>query len=158
MIGHDLVDDGQTQSRAPALGGEVGAENPLPVVERHAGAGVRDLDPQPAVPLRQAGGYPHRALAIHRRHGVDIDWDEIFGQGVRWFHSGGIYAALSEMQELERPRVIECLREISALLPAGVDLTSFVYKKTKEVSLRGETDPGRVNLIRYMSRLLRNKC
>ncbi len=25
----------------------------------------------------------------------DFDWDGIFGQGVRWFHSGGIYAALS---------------------------------------------------------------
>ena len=25
----------------------------------------------------------------------DFDWDEIFSQGVRWFHSGGIYAALS---------------------------------------------------------------
>lgn len=26
----------------------------------------------------------------------DFDWDEIFGQGVKWFHSGGIFAALSE--------------------------------------------------------------
>ncbi len=27
----------------------------------------------------------------------DIDWEEIFGkQGVRWFHTGGIFAALSE--------------------------------------------------------------
>ena len=26
----------------------------------------------------------------------DIEWDEIFEQGVRWFHSGGIFAALSE--------------------------------------------------------------
>ncbi|MFH1132449.1 MAG: sugar kinase [Pseudomonadota bacterium] len=26
----------------------------------------------------------------------DIDWDEIFGLGVRWFHSGGIFTALSE--------------------------------------------------------------
>ena len=25
----------------------------------------------------------------------DFDWDAIFGEGVRWFHSGGIYAALS---------------------------------------------------------------
>jgi 2-dehydro-3-deoxygluconokinase len=25
----------------------------------------------------------------------DFDWDEIFGQDVRWFHSGGIFAALS---------------------------------------------------------------
>jgi 2-dehydro-3-deoxygluconokinase len=26
----------------------------------------------------------------------DIDWNEIFSGGVRWFHSGGIFAALSE--------------------------------------------------------------
>lgn len=26
----------------------------------------------------------------------DIDWNSIFGKGVRWFHSGGIFAALSE--------------------------------------------------------------
>jgi 2-dehydro-3-deoxygluconokinase len=26
----------------------------------------------------------------------DFDWDSIFSQGVRWFHSGGIFAALSE--------------------------------------------------------------
>jgi 2-dehydro-3-deoxygluconokinase len=26
----------------------------------------------------------------------DIEWDEIFDRGVRWFHSGGIFAALSE--------------------------------------------------------------
>ena len=25
----------------------------------------------------------------------DFDWNEIFSQGIRWFHSGGIYAALS---------------------------------------------------------------
>jgi len=26
----------------------------------------------------------------------DFDWDKIFKEGVRWFHSGGIFAALSE--------------------------------------------------------------
>jgi len=26
----------------------------------------------------------------------DFDWNTIFGKGVRWFHSGGIFAALSE--------------------------------------------------------------
>jgi 2-dehydro-3-deoxygluconokinase len=26
----------------------------------------------------------------------DFDWNAIFGQGVRWFHSGGIFASLSE--------------------------------------------------------------
>ena len=33
---------------------------------------------------------------------------------------------------------LECLREISALLPEGVDLASFSYKKGLSVSLRGE--------------------
>ena len=26
----------------------------------------------------------------------DFDWDSIFAEGVRWFHSGGIFAALSD--------------------------------------------------------------
>jgi 2-dehydro-3-deoxygluconokinase len=26
----------------------------------------------------------------------DVDWDAVFGEGVRWFHTGGIFAALSE--------------------------------------------------------------
>jgi 2-dehydro-3-deoxygluconokinase len=26
----------------------------------------------------------------------DVDWDAVFGGGIRWFHSGGIFAALSE--------------------------------------------------------------
>jgi 2-dehydro-3-deoxygluconokinase len=34
----------------------------------------------------------------------DVDWEDLFGrQGVRWFHTGGIYAALSETT----PEVIE---------------------------------------------------
>ncbi len=26
----------------------------------------------------------------------DVDWDEVFATGVRWFHTGGLFAALSE--------------------------------------------------------------
>jgi 2-dehydro-3-deoxygluconokinase len=33
--------------------------------------------------------------AAHLKPG-DFDWKAIFGQGVRWFHSGGIFAALGE--------------------------------------------------------------
>lgn len=48
----------------------------------------------------------------------DFDWDEIFSKGVRWFHSGGIFAALSESTgEL----IIEAMRAAKA---AGV-VTSF---------------------------------
>jgi 2-dehydro-3-deoxygluconokinase len=47
--------------------------------------------------IRGAVGVPDRAnsAASQLKEG-DIDWDHIFGKlGVRWFHTGGIYAALS---------------------------------------------------------------
>src|SRR3954469_10376924 len=48
----------------------------------------------------------------------DFDWPEIFGRGVRWFHSGGIFAALSETTgEL----IVEAMRAAKA---AGA-VTSF---------------------------------
>ncbi len=48
--------------------------------------------------VRGALGVPDRGhtAAAQLRPG-DIDWEELFGrQGVRWFHTGGIFAALSE--------------------------------------------------------------
>ena len=34
--------------------------------------------------------------AISQMQPGDVDWDSLFGGGVRWFHTGGIMAALSE--------------------------------------------------------------
>lgn len=48
--------------------------------------------------VRGAKGVPDRGLtaAMQMKPG-DVDWDHIFGKcGVRWFHTGGIFAALSE--------------------------------------------------------------
>lgn len=48
----------------------------------------------------------------------DFNWSEIFGQGVRWFHSGGIFAALS-------PTTSELILEgMQAATKAGA-ITSF---------------------------------
>ena len=48
--------------------------------------------------VRGAVGVPDRGLtAASQLKAGDVDWDDLFGnQGVRWFHTGGIYAALSE--------------------------------------------------------------
>ena len=48
--------------------------------------------------IRGAVGVPDRGLtAASQMKPGDIDWEEIFGRrGARWFHTGGIYAALSE--------------------------------------------------------------
>jgi 2-dehydro-3-deoxygluconokinase len=48
----------------------------------------------------------------------DFDWASIFGAGVRWFHSGGIFAALSETTA---PLILEAMKAARA---AGT-ITSF---------------------------------
>ncbi len=48
----------------------------------------------------------------------DFDWAQIFAKGVRWFHSGGIFAALSETTA---PLIIEGMQAAKA---AGA-ITSF---------------------------------
>ena len=48
--------------------------------------------------IRGASGVSDRGnTAVSQLTPGDIDWDDIFGrQGVRWLHTGGIFAALSE--------------------------------------------------------------
>ena len=48
----------------------------------------------------------------------DFNWHEIFGAGVRWFHSGGIFAALSETTG-------ELIVEAMKAAKAGGAVTSF---------------------------------
>jgi 2-dehydro-3-deoxygluconokinase len=48
----------------------------------------------------------------------DFDWSQIFGRGVRWFHSGGIFASLSRTTA---PLIIEAMHAAKA---AGA-ITSF---------------------------------
>src|SRR5271166_6844564 len=45
----------------------------------------------------------------------DFDWAQIFGRGVRWFHSGGIFASLSATTA---PLIIEAMQAAKA---AGAD-------------------------------------
>ncbi len=48
----------------------------------------------------------------------DFDWKDLFGRGVRWFHSGGIFAALSQTTA---PLILEGMKAAKA---AGA-ITSF---------------------------------
>lgn len=59
------------------------ARNGLNFTER--GFGVR-----PALGVSDRG---HTAVAQLRPG--DVDWDTVFGDGVRWFHTGGVFAGLS---------------------------------------------------------------
>ncbi|WP_053673672.1 sugar kinase [Streptomyces sp. NRRL B-1140] len=61
-----------------------GARNGLNFVERGYG-------------IRGALGVSDRAhTAVSRLRKGDVDWDAVFSRPVRWFHTGGIFAGLSE--------------------------------------------------------------
>lgn len=47
--------------------------------------------------VRGAVGVSDRGnTAVSQMKPEDVDWDALFGSGVRWLHTGGIFAALSE--------------------------------------------------------------
>jgi 2-dehydro-3-deoxygluconokinase len=75
----------------------------------------------------------------------DFDWDAIFGGGVRWFHSGGIFASLSKTTG---PLIVEAMQ---AARKAGA-VTSFdLNYREKLWSLWGGSDTARKVLREIVS-------
>jgi 2-dehydro-3-deoxygluconokinase len=63
--------------------------------------------------VRGAVGVSDRAntAAAHLKPG-DIDWETVFGQcGTRWFHTGGIFAALSETTAAVVLEAVQCAKK-----------------------------------------------
>ena len=66
---------------------DIGRENRTPLNFTERGFGVRSGH----------GVYDRAHSATSRLRPDDVDWDHVFGElGVRWFHTGGIFAGLSD--------------------------------------------------------------
>lgn len=77
--------------------------------------------------VRGAVGISDRGnTAVSQLDKNSIDWDAIFSQGVRWFHTGGIFAGLSETT----PEVIE-----AAMISAKKHGTKISYDLNYRPSL-----------------------
>ncbi|POQ99171.1 ribokinase [Alkalispirochaeta sphaeroplastigenens] len=77
----------------------------------------------------------------------DFDWQEIFSRGIRWFHSGGIFAALSETTG---EVIIEAMK---AARQAGT-VTSFdLNYREKLWNLRGGPEKAREVLHRIVEQV-----
>ena len=79
----------------------------------------------------------------------DIDWDEIFGKlGARWFHTGGIYAGLSETTPEVLEEAMSSARKNGTIISYDLNYRSSLWKsiggqeKAQEVnkSLAGYVD------------------
>src|SRR5215469_7852129 len=76
----------------------------------------------------------------------DFDWKEIFSSGVRWFHSGGIFAALS-------PTTAELIIEAMRAAKAAGAVTSFdLNYRAKLWSISG----GHERAVAVLERIVQN--
>jgi len=106
--------------------------------------------------LRGALGISDRGnTAASQMKKGDIDWDNIFGElGVRWFHCGGIYAAVSETT----PEVIE---EAMAAAKKNDTIVSYDlnYRPSLWKAIGGQKKAIEVNrsLAKYVDVMLGNE-
>ncbi|MEK6247794.1 MAG: PfkB family carbohydrate kinase [Planctomycetales bacterium] len=74
----------------------------------------------------------------------DFDWDAIFSRGVRWFHSGGIFAALSDSTS---KLIIEALKAAKA---AGAIVSMDLNFREKLWKIAGGLDTAQQTLSRIV--------
>lgn len=85
----------------------------------------------------------------------EVDWDRIFGSnGTRWFHTGGIYAALSETTAGVAAEAMQAARRHGAIVSYDLNYRPSLWK-----SIGGATRAAEVNreLVRHVDVLLGNE-
>jgi 2-dehydro-3-deoxygluconokinase len=107
--------------------------------------------------LRAATGCSDRGhTAISQVKPGDFDWESIFGQdnGSRWFHTGGIFAALSESTAQVAAEAMDAARRHGT--PVSFDLN---YRDSLWKSIGGKAKAQEVNraLVRKVDLLLGNE-
>jgi 2-dehydro-3-deoxygluconokinase len=107
--------------------------------------------------VRSAVGCSDRGnTAISQTKRGDFDWEEVFGlqNGSRWFHTGGVFAALSESTVLVAADAMDAARKHGT--PVSYDLN---YRDSLWKSIGGKIKAQEVNreLVRKVDLLLGNE-
>ena len=106
--------------------------------------------------LRAAAGCSDRGhTAISQTKPGDFDWEAIFGvNGSRWFHTGGILAALSESTRLVAAEAMDAARKHGT--PVSYDLN---YRDSLWKGIGGKVKAQEINreLVRKVDLLLGNE-
>jgi 2-dehydro-3-deoxygluconokinase len=85
----------------------------------------------------------------------DIDWEEIFGKyGSRWFHTGGIYAALSETTPDVLEEAMKAAKKHGTIISYDLNYRGSLWK-----SIGGQKKAQEVNkmLARYVDVMIGNE-
>lgn len=80
--------------------------------------------------VRAALGCSDRGhTAVSQLRPGDIDWEQIFGQeGTRWFHTGGIFAALSETTPLVAKEAMQAAKQHGVTVSYDLNYRESLWK------------------------------
>jgi len=92
--------------------------------------------------VRAALGCSDRGhTAISQLQPGEIDWDQIFSKdGARWFHTGGIFCALSETTPLVAQEAMEAAKRTGTVISYDLNYRASLWK-----SIGGKTKAQEVN-------------
>ncbi|MCF7763919.1 MAG: sugar kinase [Verrucomicrobia bacterium] len=106
--------------------------------------------------IRGAVGVPDRGnTAASQLKPGDFDWNEIFGkQGVRWLHTGGIYAALSESSAALVEEAVQAAKQHGTIVSYDLNYRPSLWK-----SIGGHKKAQEVNrrIARYVDVMIGNE-
>ncbi|MCX6867687.1 MAG: sugar kinase [Verrucomicrobia bacterium] len=106
--------------------------------------------------IRGAVGVPDRGnTAASQLKPGDIDWDHIFGKlGVRWFHTGGIFAALSETTAALTVEAVQAAHQHGTVVSYDLNYRPSLWK-----SIGGLTKAREVNreIARHVDVMIGNE-
>ena len=79
--------------------------------------------------MRAASGCSDRGhTAIAQLKPGDVDWERLFAGGVRWFHTGGIFAALSETTPQVAREAMEAARRHGVVVSYDLNYRPSLWK------------------------------
>ncbi|RKX76601.1 MAG: sugar kinase [Spirochaetes bacterium] len=85
----------------------------------------------------------------------DIDWEEIFGKkGVRWFHTGGIFAALSPTTPAVIEEAMQTARKYGTIISYDLNYRASLWKANGGKEKAQEVNK---NLARYVDVMIGNE-
>lgn len=102
--------------------------------------------------LRGGVGVPDRGnTAASQMQPGEVDWDHLFGeQGVRWFHTGGIYAALSETTAEVAAEAMAAARRHGTVVSYDLNYRASLWKAIGGQPRAQEVNKGLAPLVDVM--------
>jgi len=106
--------------------------------------------------LRAAAGCSDRGhTAVSQLKPGEVDWEQLFGRdGVRWFHTGGIFAALSETTSAVAEEAMRAAKKHGAIVSYDLNYRESLWK-----DIGGKDKAREVNraLAKYVDVMLGNE-